>query len=523
MPGSKDIYIAFDDDLYYKKLIATSENWVDGYEGEHNGDIEYWAKYEKIVIGSFLHIKEDGSYTTIYKRPNYNSYIDTISYDEPVLFDAAGNLYYYVSGNDGGASQSAIYKYNPATGTATPVTFTMGNSKYSKVAVSADGAYIYSYMWHYDNQSTSLRIIPTANPDMVQIIANDVGGFTDFFLNPQTKELYISGNIQPVNSSTMYSGFFKGKIPDTNPDHWEWTQLFSNDIHRVDLYGGGYGVIVKRGSIYYAETGKSEYTYAWNQRYYKPDGTVDYAAIMRYLYDSLGSDYIEFRYGGKKDLEALALLDKSKLEELYNQYIIDSATGLRIDNGDNKFIHDFLFRTDTGEQVVLDRPYYGYSGDIRDPVFASDGSIWGFITIWDFYSQSNLTGTSICSKLIDANGKRDIVLTPLPEQWGNGIRMMPVDSFLYYRAHVKSDDTTSIEHIYRFRISSPQTLEDMFDCIISRDSNTIAVRYYAVGGDSLYFGGTDGVSFMDAKINTTTGAYTELDFGESRAYLTLIY
>jgi hypothetical protein len=336
---------------------------------------------------------------------------------------------------------------------------------------------------------------------MVQNIYYSSSGsnISSFILNPQTKEVYISSNsMKPVGSDTTYSGFFKGKIPDTNSAHWEWTPLY-NDVGMFFL-----GPLISKWiDSYTDETGwhQGYYTFGWQFR--KDDGTVDYAAIMEHIYTSLGSDYIEFRYGGKTDQEALALLDNAKLEELYRQYCYDT-TGQYITNGNSKFVHDFLFRTDTDEPAVL--KYDNQFELITNTIFTGDGSIWGFKGYsWD--------SPKYC-KLIDANGKRDFVM-PAPLADGRKvISIKPADPFVYYLADINATGAeTGVQHIYRFRMTSPHTADDMFDYIISRNPNNIEVLSYSVGGDFLYFSGTQGVQILNAKIDTATGVYTELDFG----------
>jgi hypothetical protein len=517
--GSKDIYISFERDLFYREIVETREDWSDGFEWVSNGNSGYYVKYETTVIGSFIHIKEDGSYTTIIKSEsgNYweNNGIFKNSDDEPVLFDAAGNLYYMRSISNG----TVIYRYNRGSGTVTPVTPAAGNS-YTKVAISADGAYIYAQGNRWGDTSASfLRIIPTANPDITQNIYYSSGGSSSiysFTLNPQTKELYISGsNIKPGGSTVTYNGFFKGKIQSTNPNHWEWTPLVNANYENFCYPYSSSGPIIVESSksidSYTDEDGvwhdsDTEYTYAWNQRYRKDNGTVDYAAIMDLFYQAAVSDNIEFRYGGKTDREALASLDDAKLEELYKRYSYDHTTGQTINDGDVQFAHDYLFRIDTGKPVVLSHSSYSFSY-VTNTVFTGDGSIWGFIRDSSWYSQK------YC-KLIDAGGKRDFVV---PESLASGrkiISIKPADPFVYYMADVNPDGSESgYQRIYRFRMDNPHTADDMFRYIYSRNPDRIEILSYAAGGDYLYFSGTQGTYILNAKIDVNSGIYTELDFG----------
>jgi hypothetical protein len=286
---------------------------------------------------------------------------------------------------------------------------------------------------------------------------------------------------------------------------------------QCDSYGGLNlsGIIAEWiNNSYFDETGyhAGYYTSGWNQQFRKDDGTVDYAAIMRCFYDSLCSDNIEFRYGGKTDQEALALLDNAKLEELYRQYCYDT-TGQYITDGNSKFVHDFLFRIDTGESVVLSSNGSSYSfTNVSNTVFTGDGSIWGFVS-GSSYSLSYTTYT-VYAKLIDANGKRDFVM-PAPLASGRKvISIKPADPVVYYLADVDAIGAeTGVQHIYRFRMTAPHTADDMFNYIVSRNPNNIEVLSYSVGGDFLYFSGTQGVQILNAKIDTATGVYTELDFG----------
>jgi uncharacterized protein YjdB len=502
VPGKKDIYISFNTtrDLYYREIVDThtGDSYPEGEGGWQWVSDGYYEKYETKYIGSFIHIREDGSYTGIIKNESTDYPSEGVvvnSGGDPVIFDAAGNLYFMF----GDYNTTVINKYDPAGGTLTPVTAAVPGTRFDSMAISADGALLFVNGGRYGSNTKFLRVISTLNPDLFENVFYDTSGsryINSFVLRPDTKELYISGyNVTMLPGSSGYSsGLFRVKIPDTNPAHWEWsllkgtsTSFYGSSLITSEYIQGWYDEDEKY------HTGYS--LYKFRPEFEKEDGTVDTGTVMEYLYSFFCSDHIEFRYGGKTNGEALELLEGSQ----------DGLLALAQKDAAG-FIRDHIFRTGGG---ALDDTVTGISF-ISISKFAVDdeGGIWGFTTIYDGVSRKTLV------KILDAQGKRDFYI-PAPFAGGRTIvDIQPDGSYVYYCADIKEDGTESgVQNIYRFSVTDPDHPENLLDRI-TRNKSLMEIYSWAVSGDYLYFSATQNRDLFNAKIYLPTMAYNELDFGK---------
>ena len=230
VPGKKDLYICFEQNWNY----WTEGYWVDG-NGTNDG---YWVDGESVSIGTFIHVKEDGSFVTLIGN-DYNSWnnIQTDQNNDPVAFDQLGNLYFTASESSNNYNTNVIYKYNPVTERKENLTAAISNIYYQKVELSANGAYVVAkgYRWSQDGNIDFLRLIPTANPDIADYLfyrtnSGGSGSVSGFSLHPQKTELYISGyGIYHNTESEQYEGgFYKIALEGASRNDWKWTPIYGS-------------------------------------------------------------------------------------------------------------------------------------------------------------------------------------------------------------------------------------------------------------------------------------------------------
>jgi hypothetical protein len=214
-PYSKDIYIAFLEDWSYKADDGKSIN-----------------------IGSFIHVKEDG---TVVNKKKKNSFLHNgVSI---ISFDKYGNLYFYDST---GVSTSIVYKYNPGTLRKEQI-FTTGDGFHTYYTLSPDGDYFIVTKYSYPPASDKvLSLIPTAAPDMAYDIfraenfnstyyqgegINNITSLDSFAIHPINREIYIIGGIDGDASTGNYGVCGLHKLSSINggfsKDDWQLTTLSS--------------------------------------------------------------------------------------------------------------------------------------------------------------------------------------------------------------------------------------------------------------------------------------------------------
>jgi len=434
-------------------------------------------RIDEETIGLFIHVKEDGSIVPISSSIIY-------SQNNPVSFDQNGNLYFMAS--ESGAN--VIYMYDPVTCTKEQLTAAVNNTSYSQIELAADGTYIIA---RGGNSSASfIRLIPTANPDMAQNIfynsSTSTNAVPEFAYNPRNKEMYVSGdNI----SDKSLSGFHKTTIGNIYINDWQWVALFNGYAPSPSFFDY---------INYYND--QSRPSFSWPDEYRDPQGNPDYSKIMEALYVYFRSDVIEFRHPTDSSLineSALAELT----DDLFENYYIHTPTSGRL-FVPGEFFLDNCYHSGTNTNV---RDYntggLGFRG-IKTIIIASDDSVWGIDS-----------GKNV-GQLINSIGQRDCYV-PQSLEGRVGVSLKPSASHMYFRADVTTGtQETGYHNIYRFSYSDPETVQNLFDGIASRNTKTMEVFTFDVSGDYLYFGGTQGVSLLTGKIYIPTLRYTELDFGQ---------
>ncbi|GHV37156.1 hypothetical protein AGMMS49546_04120 [Spirochaetia bacterium] len=483
--GKKDIYICFSQDLYINN-------------GENNGSP---------MRINFIHVKEDGSVIAILKSEGNsgNSYKQVSQYyyggssqnQDAVIFDAQGNLYFTVSENSNSSNTNVIYKYNPETGVSTALTAAVPNTYFQSIKVSSDGSLVFAQGNRSSGSSYAsyLRVISTANPDAVENIVYSGGGgggnINSYALQPDTKVLYISGsNLSQSESPSSYSsGIYKVSVQSTQKISWETlldgSSIYSSFFNLVSSNYGSFG----SPPVY-------EWVYEWGASF-KTDGVVDYDKIMKLFYQAACSENIDFLWNGKRNREALEALDQTEL-----QYIFDKRSA----GSDKKdIVEKYCVKAGTNTPVT----YYGdislYS--ISNLTIGANGSIWGFLP-----GIGSGTGIMFC-QILDSSGKLDLYI---PQPFLNKKLIFtstkPVGEWFYYSADINTSGSVSgYQNLYRFNLLSGNDIQNLLE-YTHRDKTHLEIFDFTVGGDYIYFSGTQGVSLLAGKVDVNTLAYTELDF-----------
>ncbi len=170
----------------------------------------------KTTVGSFLCIKEDGSFVDILKQDEGTwsmlSGTDPITGKQPIVFDSEGNVYYILNefGATADATTTTIYRFDPKTDKSEPMTATQTSIAYQDFFVSADGTYLFAKVFAYGGGSYTqyLRAIPVDNPANFKNIfySTTTASINAYTFNPESKTVYLSGyEIFPGNISGVYS------------------------------------------------------------------------------------------------------------------------------------------------------------------------------------------------------------------------------------------------------------------------------------------------------------------------------
>jgi hypothetical protein len=220
-------------------------------EGKKDIYISFYNEWQTDngTVGSFIHVKEDGSVVNILEGWDSIDSRHSSGKDEgtsPLAFDRYGNMYFRVRGDDYYYSNS-IYKYNPVTGKKEQLVPAVSNNLYSKIVVSPDGSYLIvdgiRFKSNEDLDLIFVRIISTANPqNMVEQITTRwyEGGQENTRLAyafGQGNELYVSG--EKIFDDENKNGFYKVSFEGISPDEWQWEKLFNakqNDYDFGSIY-----------------------------------------------------------------------------------------------------------------------------------------------------------------------------------------------------------------------------------------------------------------------------------------------
>ncbi len=213
-PKSSDLFVAFDNDLNISYSDATGM-WINE------------------SYGNFLHIKADGTYTTIKKNEN-NTWGSVKNYAwwgaddyKPVVFDDQGCLYFVYEGNSNGSNIQVLCKYDPVAQATTQLTAALEGYNYETIEISPDGSYLFVKGSRYSSTTSTnfFRVYSTSNrDDVAQIFYSSSGNVwvRGFKSSPDAKYLIMNGyNIRGIN------GIMKVAINSINDI--DYTSVYNNN------------------------------------------------------------------------------------------------------------------------------------------------------------------------------------------------------------------------------------------------------------------------------------------------------
>jgi hypothetical protein len=330
-----------------------------------------------------------------------------------------------------------------------------------------------------------------------------------FALNPRSRVVYLSGqNVYNYGDDNYSSGIYKITVNGTNDI--KWSPIFDNTYYNNPVF-----VEYKQNSWvdgYYDDNnhwvaGYYNYIYNWKKEFCDTEGSPDYDKMMGALYDYFMSEIIEFRHPKYSDGAPYNIKDKAALQKLYE----DAELSLISQNPQTyvqTYPADFCYKLGTTNNTKATR-IDNYSIQNMDSLFVgSNDSVWGIPYSWN--------SKKVLTQLINKDGKRDLYI---PESMKNRIlsnSVKPAASYVYFCADVNISGTggeSGFQNIYRFSYDDPETVENLFDNIRTRDKAYMEVFSYAISGNYLYFGGTQGIKILTGKIDLSNKIYTELEFG----------
>jgi hypothetical protein len=237
--------------------------------------------------------------------------------------------------------------------------------------------------------------------------------------------------------------------------------------------------------------------YSWRSEFCGADEKPDYGKMMGALYDYFLSENIEFRHPKYSNGAPYNLKDKAALEKLN----ADNELSLIYNNES-----DFCYKLSTTNNTKATR-IDGYSISNMNTLFVgSNDSVWGIPDNWN--------SKQVLTQLINKDGKRDLYI---PESMKNRLifgTVKPADSYVYFCADISTTgQEAGYQNIYRFSYNDPETVENLFQSMRDRNPAYMEVFSYALSGDYLYFGGTQGLNILTGKIDLRTLYFTEIAFG----------
>jgi hypothetical protein len=179
---------------------------------------------------------------------------------------------------------------------------------------------------------------------------------------------------------------------------------------------------------------------------------------------------------------------------------------------ERKNILDYMYHTGTNAPARTEynkNTTYLSFGFIQNLLISEDNSVWGIMR----YNNGGSSSTVFC-QLLDGTGKRDFMIpTPFLNKIVQPNSFQMNSGYFYFSADISTSGTeTGFHKVYRFRTSAMDNVDDLFR-YIERNADRIELESYSIGGNELYFSGFQGTKNVTGKINLSTQAYTELNFG----------
>ena len=173
--GSMQSVVTVGDDVTLSKMSAVYKSPVseDVFVVFEDFSQLGWDGTEKpTTIGSLICVHADGTVADILKvRDSWNLYTNYMRNPTQITFDALGNLYfiacdYYDSnGNYINNAGQVIYKFEPSSDTLTTMVAEVDGTRYEKLQITNDGAWILVQGTRNNFSTYFLRAIPASNPN----------------------------------------------------------------------------------------------------------------------------------------------------------------------------------------------------------------------------------------------------------------------------------------------------------------------------------------------------------------------
>ena len=281
--GAKDLYVSFSWEI---------RMWE--FDEETNTDSE-------TNLGSFLHIKPDGTYVPILEGSTSSVMNDNwwgAESFKPVCFDNDGNLYFTTRNYSSGGGKSGVFKYNPTTETTSAIIPELDNMEYRAFEIDPTGTnlFVLGEKWSDQSSTSFFRMYPLSDPNQYKNIyySSDSNVWVrGFKISPDGQTVVLNGwNIRGINgilkvnigedNELTYESVFSEQDTSSeqwfDPVYWEWMD-WNNQVQFGGLFDqfstdGMYILVTTGSSFYYTRMDESANEY--NGYVYVSDGTTVY-------------------------------------------------------------------------------------------------------------------------------------------------------------------------------------------------------------------------------------------------------
>lgn len=469
-PVSEDVFVVFED---FSQL---------GWDGTE----------KPTTIGSLICVHADGTVADILKvRDSWNLYTNYMRDPTQITFDALGNLYfiacdYYDSnGNYINNAGQVIYKFEPSSDTLTTMVAEVDGTRYEKLQITNDGAWILVQGTRNNFSTYFLRAIPASNPNnFVNIFYSSTNSIqSDKWIYDDNSGLlcYVAtdGNGQGLYTVSKRGGFsdkqFRGYNIGGSP--YDWFK---------DFYDGNINAYTFLEKFANACPWDIEFRYAyseWIQAEYVNGELVDGTGVS-----------IEYSF---TDIEAL-----EKMKEREGESIL---SGLKSNSYPYTLLqYCYLKDTDicTNGYIIKNGSYqYYYNDFMRYETYDSAFSVKSTGIYAEFWPST--TNTLCLVHVADAQGNfiEETTRVELPsgkkidsQKYGNQF-------VIKYALTDSNGGELGYQQLYSLDFDTGEVV-NRFDNVANR--NNLEVISYSVGADRLYFSAVRGTAVENHIVDLIT-------------------
>ncbi len=392
--GTVEMAITLPDGIWMPRVLFLATSPIEGNKDVYvafESSISYWDETNntQVDIGSFLHIKEDGTYNSIITKSNGRvknySWYGNDNY-KPISFDSSGRLFYVFESWGTSSSSDQLFVYDPSTKENTPITPALSGTQFTNFEVSSDGLRLFVQGDRYSGNSKAsffsmYPVNDVENPVRVFYSSNSntwVRGYKVSPANASPQNVILNGyNIRGINGllranvvsdqKLTYEPLFDSSTDWFQVDYNEWFSEWENKT-----YVNGYFDCYSSYNTYLAMS----------------DGTTTY-------YMGVSDFNWKLQESKWQELVSLSVLK----EPLENDWVKRGSTSrnlMPIESAD-KFAFVSTDSTDTSTVLLLDTVKTTLA-DIQDPAY----------TLKTYYD--NLTDEQ----------KKKIKVVYIRDTWNNG-------------------------------------------------------------------------------------------------------